>query len=154
HAADLAPRPAARPRRPRAAHHPQPLRALPRLTWPAGEVVPPFAGGAMRVVPVLDLKAGRVVRGVGGRRADYRPVGRRLTDSSDPAAVAAAFGAHCGLSELYLADLDAIAGAAPALATCAALRALGCDLWVDAGLRGAGQAGPLLAAGVGRVVAG
>jgi phosphoribosylformimino-5-aminoimidazole carboxamide ribotide isomerase len=64
----------------------------------------------MRVVPVLDLKGGHVVHGVGGRREEYRPVVSRLTDSSAPADVATAFRDRFGLSELYVADLDDIAG--------------------------------------------
>jgi phosphoribosylformimino-5-aminoimidazole carboxamide ribotide isomerase len=68
--------------------------------------------------------------------------------------VAAAFLRHFGLRELYVADLDAIAGAPPAFAIYEELHALGCALWVDAGLRVAEGAGPLVAAGVGRVVAG
>src|SRR6266542_1022598 len=108
----------------------------------------------MRIVPVLDLKGGDVVRGVGGRREEYRPVISQLTDSSAPAAVATAFRDQLGLSELYVADLDAIGGAGPALDTYAALRALGCVLWVDAGLRDAGLADVLVAAGVETIVAG
>lgn len=108
----------------------------------------------MRVVPVLDLKGGQVVRGVGGRREEYRSVVSRLTGSSAPADVATAFRDQFGLSELYVADLDAIAGAGPALETYAALRALGCVLWVDAGLRDAWQAEVLVAAGVEVLVAG
>ena len=108
----------------------------------------------MRILPVLDLKAGQVVHGIAGRRSEYRPVVSRLTPSADPRDVAAAFLTHFGLKELYVADLDAIAGAPPALATFASLHALGCILCVDAGLHTAEQAEPLLAAGVVRVVAG
>jgi phosphoribosylformimino-5-aminoimidazole carboxamide ribotide isomerase len=108
----------------------------------------------MRIVPVIDLRAGVVVRGVGGRRHEYRPVVSRLTPSSRPADVACAFRDHFGLTELYLADLDAIAGAPPALATYEALLGLGFRLWVDAGLRGPETAGPLAAAGVQGLVAG
>jgi phosphoribosylformimino-5-aminoimidazole carboxamide ribotide isomerase len=108
----------------------------------------------MRIVPVLDLKVGHVVRGVGGRREEYRPVVSRLTDSAAPVDVATAFRDHFGLSELYVADLDAIAGAGPALETYAALRALGCTLWVDAGLRQAVQAEVLIGASVETIVAG
>ena len=96
----------------------------------------------MRILPVLDLKAGQVVHGIAGRRAEYRPIVSRLTASADPRDVAVAFVTQLGLKELYVADLDAIAGAPPALATFAALRALGCALWVDAGLRTAAQAEP------------
>jgi phosphoribosylformimino-5-aminoimidazole carboxamide ribotide isomerase len=108
----------------------------------------------MLVLPVLDLMAGRVVRGIAGRRADYRPVVSRLTPSSEPADVAAAFAKHFGLTELYLADLDAIAGSAPARATYDRLHAGGFRLWVDAGVRGPGRARELAAAGVARVVVG
>ncbi len=108
----------------------------------------------MHVLPVLDLMAGRVVRGVAGRRADYRPVVSRLTPSSEPPAVASAFAEHFSLTELYLADLDAIAGAAPAWGVYERLHAGGFRLWVDAGVRDAGRARELGRAGVGRVVVG
>jgi phosphoribosylformimino-5-aminoimidazole carboxamide ribotide isomerase len=107
----------------------------------------------MRILPVLDLMNGVVVRGVAGRRAEYRPVRSRLTASCRPLDVAGAFRAHFGLAELYLADLDAIAGAAPALPVYAGLRAAGFRLWVDAGLRTA-DAEPLVRAGVEGIVAG
>src|SRR5262245_32817983 len=108
----------------------------------------------MRVIPVLDLLAGVVVRGVGGRRHEYRPVVSRLTPSSAPLDVARALAAHLGLRELYLADLDALAGAAPAWAVYAALKADGFRPWVDGGVRGAEDAEALAAAGVDTVVAG
>ena len=107
----------------------------------------------MRILPVLDLMNGVVVRGVAGRRAEYRPVVSRLTASCRPLDVAGAFHAHFGLTELYLADLDAIAGAAPALSVYAGLWGAGFRLWVDAGLRTA-DAEPLLHAGVEGIVAG
>ncbi len=108
----------------------------------------------MRVLPVLDLLGGQVVRGIGGRRYEYRPVVSRLTPSSRPLDVAEAFRVHFGLGELYIADLDAIAGAPPAVATYAALRDRGFRLWVDAGVRDAATARPLGAASVEGVVVG
>jgi phosphoribosylformimino-5-aminoimidazole carboxamide ribotide isomerase len=108
----------------------------------------------MRILPVLDVQGGRVVRGVGGRRQEYRPVVSRLTPSCRPVDVAEAFRDHFGLSELYVADLDAIGGAAPELALYAALRSRDFRLWVDAGVRTAATAGPVAAAGVEGVVAG
>jgi phosphoribosylformimino-5-aminoimidazole carboxamide ribotide isomerase len=86
----------------------------------------------MKVVPVLDLQMGCVVRGVAGRRHEYRP----LTPECHPISVAKAFRDRFGLSELYLADLDAIAGALPSLALCTELHRQGFSLWVDAGVRG------------------
>ena len=109
---------------------------------------------AMRIIPVLDLMGGVVVRGVGGRRREYRPVVSRLTPSSAPLNVARAFADHFGLTELYLADLDAIAGGRPAWATYAALHAQGFRLWVDAGVRRPEDARALARAGVETVVVG
>jgi phosphoribosylformimino-5-aminoimidazole carboxamide ribotide isomerase len=94
----------------------------------------------MRILPVIDLKDGLVVRGIAGQRAAYRPVVSRLTDSADPLRVAEAYRQHFDLNELYLADLDAIAGAAPATAVHALLRSAGFRLWVDAGVRDCGDA--------------
>jgi phosphoribosylformimino-5-aminoimidazole carboxamide ribotide isomerase len=108
----------------------------------------------MRLLPVLDLQGGVVVRGVGGRRREYRPVVSRLTTSCQPVDVAEAFRAHFGLEELYVADLDALAGAAPALAVYRALRERGFRLWVDAGVRTAADARPAAAAGVEGIIAG
>lgn len=94
----------------------------------------------MRVIPVLDILAGAVVRGIAGRRAEYRPIVSRLTTSVAPVVVADAFRTHFGLSTLYVADLDAIAGQAPAAATYQEVRRQGFTLWVDAGVRHAAQA--------------
>jgi phosphoribosylformimino-5-aminoimidazole carboxamide ribotide isomerase len=108
----------------------------------------------MRVVPVLDFMGGVVVRGIGGRRSEYRPIVSRLTSSSEPIAVAETFREQFGLTELYLADLDAIAGKPPALALFRALHSRGFSLWVDAGLRFASESLPLAEDGVERIVAG
>ncbi len=108
----------------------------------------------MHVLPVLDLMAGRVVRGIAGRRDEYRPVASRLTPSSEPAAVAAAFAEHFGLTEFYLADLDALAGKPAAADLYRRLRERGFRPWVDAGVRDAVRARELAAAGVERVVVG
>lgn len=108
----------------------------------------------MRVIPVLDVKQEQVVRGVAGRRHQYRPVISRLTSSADPRAVAQAIRAHFGLSTLYLADLDAIGGGAPGVALYERLAGDGVCLWVDAGLHEASDAEGLLCAGVAGVVAG
>jgi phosphoribosylformimino-5-aminoimidazole carboxamide ribotide isomerase len=108
----------------------------------------------MRIIPVLDVMGGVVVRGAGGRRREYRPVVSRLTTSCAPLDVARAFAGHFGLGELYLADLDAIGGARPASATYDALQARGFRLWVDAGVRRPEDARELARAGVETVVVG
>ena len=108
----------------------------------------------MRVVPVLDLMGGRVVRGVAGRRAEYRPVVSRLTASPEPLAVARAFRQEFGLTELYVADLDAVAGGEPAFALYDLWAADGFQLWIDAGVRGMERARRVAEAGAEAVVVG
>jgi phosphoribosylformimino-5-aminoimidazole carboxamide ribotide isomerase len=108
----------------------------------------------MQLLPVLDLKGGLVVRGVGGRRQEYQPVVSKLTSSALPLDVARAFREHFGLTRLYVADLDAIAGSQAALPIYTALQADGFSLWVDAGIRTAADAVPLQTAGVEGIIAG
>lgn len=108
----------------------------------------------MRVIPVLDLKAGQAVHALAGRREHYQPVRTILHDGSDPIDLALAYRDRLGLSELYLADLDAIAGAPPALKLYRRLLAESLTLQVDAGVRDLDSVEPLLDAGVSRIVAG
>src|SRR4051812_22829317 len=108
----------------------------------------------MFLLPVLDLLGGVVVRGVGGRRSEYRPVVSRLTQSVHPFDVATAFRDQFGLSTLYVADLDAIAGHEPAFATFEGLRERGFPCWVDAGVHDEPDARSLRMAGVATVVTG
>ncbi len=104
----------------------------------------------MRILPVIDLMDGQVVRGVAGQRHRYAPMVSRLTASTQPVDVAQAFRAHFGFDELYLADLDAIAGKPVATATYTELLRQGFRLWVDAG-----TAWPTLAeVGVQNIIAG
>jgi phosphoribosylformimino-5-aminoimidazole carboxamide ribotide isomerase len=96
----------------------------------------------MRVVGVIDLKAGEAVHAVRGERERYRPIG-------DPLSLARRF----GLDELYVADLDAIAGAG---GNDAVIRALASEarVMVDAGVSEPERARALLDLGVDRVVVG
>jgi phosphoribosylformimino-5-aminoimidazole carboxamide ribotide isomerase len=91
----------------------------------------------VRVIPVIDVMGGAVVRGVAGRRAEYRPIESRLVSSCEPVRVAQAFVA-LELDRIYLADLDAIGGAAdrtePGWACYRTLLDAGVKLWVDAGI--------------------
>ncbi|HEU4459796.1 MAG TPA: HisA/HisF-related TIM barrel protein [Methylibium sp.] len=91
----------------------------------------------MLIVPVIDLKAGRVVHATGGERARYRPVESAIVCSTHPQAVAARLCEHCATGTLYLADLDALQGGAVQLTAIAALlEALPrLTLWLDAGFR-------------------
>ncbi len=87
----------------------------------------------MQVIPVIDLMHAQVVRGVGGRRDEYRPIQSLLAASAEPKTVAQALSA-AGFRETYVADLDAIRGAAPAWSIYEELMCSGLELWVDAGL--------------------
>lgn len=64
----------------------------------------------MRIIPVIDVMGGIVVLAIGGRRSEYRPIRSRLTDSTEPLAVAGALLKLTGSKEIYVADLDAICG--------------------------------------------
>lgn len=108
----------------------------------------------MKIVPVIDLLKGQVVRGVAGRRQDYRPIVSRLTASCAPVTVAQAFREHLGLTEIYLADLDALAGSRPAFEIYRALHEEGFCLHVDAGVRRLEDAFPLAEAGLDTIVVG
>jgi phosphoribosylformimino-5-aminoimidazole carboxamide ribotide isomerase len=89
----------------------------------------------MRVVPVIDVLDGRVVRAVRGERSAYRSVESALCRSSDPLRVAAILLAYCGSRKLYIADHDALTGRAPQADVIAALLGSLPDatLWLDAG---------------------
>jgi phosphoribosylformimino-5-aminoimidazole carboxamide ribotide isomerase len=89
----------------------------------------------MRLIPVLDTQGGVAVHARRGLRSQYRAVTSKLTSSTDPVDVARAFRDQLGLTELYLADLDAIRSAKLAHGLYREIRALGISLWLDAGLR-------------------
>lgn len=94
----------------------------------------------MQIIPVIDLLGGVVVRGVAGRRHEYRPIESRLCKSAAPAAIGAALRARFGFREAYVADLDAIAGADPAWQIFEALADCGLTLRIDAGIATADRA--------------
>jgi len=97
----------------------------------------------LRIVGVLDLAAGRAVHARAGAREQYLPVTRVAgapIDPGDPIALATAYLSQLGLSELYAADLDAIAARGGQDTLVAALVRLGAPLWLDAGVSSADQA--------------
>ena len=89
----------------------------------------------MSILPVLDLMQGQIVRGIAGRREEYRPIVSQLTASAEPLAIARAFRDQFGFTELYLADLDAIEHGFVDVETYRRLHGDGFRLWIDAGLR-------------------
>jgi phosphoribosylformimino-5-aminoimidazole carboxamide ribotide isomerase len=106
------------------------------------------------VLPVLDLMGGQVVRGVGGRRSEYRPIVSTLTASSEPLAVANALQGRFGFHRLYVADLDAITGGQCHEEALRSLAAHDFELMVDAGVTSAADVRRLLDLGVRKVILG
>jgi phosphoribosylformimino-5-aminoimidazole carboxamide ribotide isomerase len=109
----------------------------------------------MKIIPVLDLMGGVVVRGVQGHRATYQPVESVLTESCDALAVARALWQETACEALYIADLDAIEGRGTHWATVQELSAqIPVHLWIDAGITDTDQIPRWLDAGVDRMVVG
>jgi HisA/HisF family protein len=108
----------------------------------------------MQIIPVLDLLGSQVVRGVAGRRDQYRPLESRLLAGSDPLAISTAIRGAFDLCHLYVADLDAILSQQPNRSILRELSANGFSLLVDAGLQRSADADPIFELGVDWVVAG
>jgi len=109
------------------------------------------------VIPVLDLRRGRVVRARRGERDSYAPIETPLAKGSVPGAVAAGILAAFPAPILYVADLDAIIDGSPP--DRAALEAIaracpGTALWVDAGFHDRAATEAFADAGLGRPVIG
>jgi phosphoribosylformimino-5-aminoimidazole carboxamide ribotide isomerase len=90
----------------------------------------------VRIIPVLDLKGGEVVRAQMGRRDHYQPIVTPLSASSDPVAVAEGLRSLLPFRTFYVADLDAIEGRASNCEAVERLRGMPSapELWLDAGL--------------------
>jgi phosphoribosylformimino-5-aminoimidazole carboxamide ribotide isomerase len=107
----------------------------------------------MRVIPVIDLKSGAAVHAVRGERERYRPLRSEIVAGSDPIQVTRALREALGLDELYVADLDAIAGGPVHREVIAALAAEA-RVMVDAGVTEVATVQLLLELGAARVVIG
>ena len=90
----------------------------------------------VKIIPVLDVMNGVVVRAVGGRRAEYRPVVSKLTKSTAPADVLKALIEVTGSDVAYVADLDAIVtGRGPSPAVLNLVESTDVTQWIDFGIR-------------------
>ena len=89
----------------------------------------------MRIAGVIDLQRGRAVHARGGHRDRYEPVQRAagVVVDGDPLALARAY-TGAGVREIYVADLDAIAGAMPQSEAIGRLADAGVPLMLDAGV--------------------
>lgn len=102
----------------------------------------------LKLIPVIDLMGGQVVRGIAGERQAYRPIVSALCNSSEPLTVARQLVDHCAATHLYVADLDALTGGEVQrevlLRLLAGLPELQ-ELWVDAGFADGDSAARLIA---------
>jgi phosphoribosylformimino-5-aminoimidazole carboxamide ribotide isomerase len=88
-----------------------------------------------RLIPVLDVMNGQVVRAVGGLRKRYQPILCPITSSAKPFDIANALLQMTGVNELYIADLDAITGKPRVSPTVrAVLEMWQVPTWLDAGI--------------------
>jgi phosphoribosylformimino-5-aminoimidazole carboxamide ribotide isomerase len=112
----------------------------------------------MRIIGVIDVRAGRAVHARGGRRAAYAPVrtAAGVNVNGDAIALGRVYVDTLGVRELYVADLDAIERGIGALqrAVIGGLATLGVPLWVDAGTSSATDAAAVLAAGASTAIVG
>lgn len=110
----------------------------------------------MNIIGVIDLLGGRAVHAQGGCRHGYRPVSTAAGVSIDgnPVTLSRVYAGRLGIRELYLADLDAIAGGAEQDEETRAVTALGVPLWLDAGIASPAQAQRARSRGSSRVVVG
>ncbi|SHH69924.1 HisA/HisF-related TIM barrel protein [Desulfosporosinus lacus] len=116
-------------------------------------------GKPFKIIPVLDLKEGLVVRGVRGQREQYRPVQSSLTSSAGFVDVLQAFYEQYGLTEFYIADLDAITSAGrknhfDLLAGRQKVGGFFPSLMLDAGVRDAGSIKEIAGTGVEKIIIG
>ncbi|NJD36244.1 MAG: histidine biosynthesis protein [Betaproteobacteria bacterium] len=90
----------------------------------------------LRLIPVVDILGGTVVRAVRGDRASYRPMLTTLCPGSAPVDVVAALLDLYPFDHLYIADLDSIQGCGDNLAVIESIhrRFPGLDIWADTGI--------------------
>jgi phosphoribosylformimino-5-aminoimidazole carboxamide ribotide isomerase len=110
----------------------------------------------VEIVPVIDLKAGIVVRARMGQRAQYRPIETPLSPTTDPADVVRGLLSIFPFRTLYVADLDAIERRGDNRAVLARLREEfpRLKLWLDNGTAQLREAESALASDWGSVVIG
>jgi len=89
-----------------------------------------------RLIPVMDIANGSVVRAYRGRRQEYRPwLDSVWCPSADPRQWACAIARQLPGSTVYVADLDALSGRALQWPVIESVLDYGLELWLDCGLR-------------------
>jgi len=87
----------------------------------------------VKLLPVIDLMNGHVVRGVAGEREKYQPIESTLCSNSQPGEIAKALRQEFGFSEIYVADLDALRGSEPNWSAYVEIEKAGFQILLDAG---------------------
>ena len=110
----------------------------------------------MRIVGVIDLKNGQAVHARGGRRDEYAAVSEAAGKAinGDAAKLAGVYLDTFGLTEIYVADLDAIASAAPNDVIVRSICELGGNVLVDSGVATLDEARRVAATGARGVIVG
>ena len=98
----------------------------------------------MEIVPVIDLRESRIVRGIAGKRSEYLPLRSELVPEATPAALARIFREEFAFRSIYIADLDAIAGLPPNFSLYQPFATAQFSIWLDAGVGSVQQANHLL----------
>jgi uncharacterized protein related to proFAR isomerase len=110
----------------------------------------------MHIVPVLDLKGGRVVRAAGGQRANYSPWISSICPDAQPVQAVASLLRLFPFPAIYLADLDGIEGRVcqTDLVAELAVRFVETEFWTDNGAPRQAEFDDWRARRLGRLVAG
>lgn len=92
----------------------------------------------LQIIPVLDIKGGKVVHARGGDRQAYPALKSHLTASTEPTEVIRDLLDWLPFRRIYIADLDAIEGGRhqPALYRDLSLRFPELECWLDSGIAG------------------
>jgi len=102
----------------------------------------------MRVIGVIDVRSGVAVRARGGVRTQYEAIGH-------PVDLARTYLDGCGVTELYVANLDAIENPMEAVHDpCVRAICERCPVWLDAGLSSVARAREAIALGAAHAVVG
>lgn len=105
------------------------------------------------IIPVIDLKQGKVVHAVAGDRDNYRPIQSQLAEGSSPAGIATAF-RKLGFHSVYVADLDAIMRVGENGEAVQHIIACGLEVWLDSGVASGHRANECLSSGIAKIVVG
>ncbi|MFX0116507.1 MAG: HisA/HisF-related TIM barrel protein [Candidatus Hodarchaeota archaeon] len=94
----------------------------------------------MKIIPVLDIKGSKVVRGLAGRRDEYAPLRKTVllapSEACEPTLLLRAFEEIFGFKEFYVADIDSIEGRESNLNVLRSLRDVtDAKILLDAGIR-------------------